>query len=66
MHNPNNTVPELLSVVRNNKEKHKVFKLDYCVISSKTSILFYNCKYNPIEMLLAHLKDEVTTRNIYI
>ena len=49
-----------------NKEKYKIFKLDYLAYQlghETIKLPLYQYKYNPIEMIWAHIKDDVATNS---
>ena len=65
-HNIGNTVPELLSIVREHKDKYKMHELD-CLASTMGHEVVrlppYHCQYNPIELIWAQVKNDVAKRN---
>jgi transposase len=65
-HNSSNTVPELLNIVRQHKEKYKVYELDKIAYEMGHEVVRlppYHCQYNPIELIWAQVKGEVAARN---
>lgn len=66
IHNPNNTKSELLYIVRQHKEKYKVYELDAIANEMGHEVVRlppFHCHYNPIELIWAQIKNEVAAHN---
>lgn len=66
LHDPKTTRPELLEIVRQHKHKYKMYKLDkiaYEMGHEVVRIPPYHCQYNPIELVWAQVKNEVSEKN---
>lgn len=65
-HNPNVTVPELLVIVKQHREKYRIYELDALAAEMGHEVVRlppYHCQYNPIELIWAQVKGEIASKN---
>lgn len=65
-HNATKTRPELLSIVKEHKEKYRAYELDQIAYEMGHEVVRlppYHCQYNPIELIWAQVKSEIAHKN---
>ncbi|GBM87516.1 hypothetical protein AVEN_200685-1 [Araneus ventricosus] len=65
-HNSTKTRPELLNIVKENKEKYRGYELDqiaYEIGHEVVRLPPYHCQCNPIELIWEQIKDGLTYKN---